>query len=293
MRTQEYKFQVYGLNSSLPLKYYLRKIGISSTIIKDLRKEYGLVKLNNKITTVNELVKNNDKILLTIKEAFVNNVIPSKNKLDIAYEDDYIIIVYKPHGLDTIPTRHNNENTLANYVTYYANEKNENFIFRCLNRLDKETEGYIIVAKDRLIYSLLTSNKSLHKVYTAVCKGKIQTMEISSHIETLKDEYGKNVMKRIVSSNGKSCLTKITNSKYNTEENISVLNIELQTGRTHQIRVHLSSLNHPIIGDKIYNDVEDNIKNIPLQLYCNEIFIWHPILNKTIHLFQNIKIEYK
>lgn len=261
------------------VKEYLKSINISSQVIKDLSKEFGLIKINGKSVRTIDTINSKEHIELTIKEDKTNTIVPIKYLLDIAYEDEYFLVVYKPYRVATIPTYANYTNSLANFVCEYMHSKQQDFIFRAINRLDKEAQGFVVIAKDKLIYSLL-KNGNIQKFYTCLCHGKLDTQKITKSISSIKLQNGRNEIKRAISESGKQCETFIESVEYDKTKDLSKARIYISTGRTHQIRLHLSSINHPIVGDSIYGIEKDT----PLQLYCNEIFIFHPILHKTVHI---------
>ena len=275
---KNYTFIPTNIKSKTKIKDYLKSIGISNQVIKDLSKEFGLIKINDVSKTTIDYIYNNDVLKLTVKENEKNDIILTPASIKITYEDEYFLVVYKPYGIATIPSYANYTNSLANFVCYYMHKKDVNFIFRAINRLDKDAQGYVVIAKDKLIYSLL--KKNIQKFYTCFCLGKLDKQVISSKILTVPMQNGRNELLRQINNCGKESNTNIIETMYDKSKNITKAKIYITTGRTHQIRLHLSSIGHPIIGDALYGKDE---KNIPLQLYCNEIYIFHPILHKTLH----------
>lgn len=166
--------------------------------------------------------------------------------LEILFENDDILAVNKPSGLCTIPSKLHFDDNLANEVKAYLND--QNFVFRPLNRLDRLTYGIVLIAK---LQAVCSKFKFLNKEYFAICNGTFDAPHfvIDSPIKTLK-ENGKNVMKRVISPDGKPSHTEVDILKSNGK--ISLVKLTLKTGRTHQIRVHLSSIGNHIIGDELY-----------------------------------------
>ena len=282
---KKYSFKVCNVEKPTTVKDYLKSIKISNQVIKDLSKQMGLIKVNGIDKRTIDEVLCGDFLDLTIIETENNQIIPVKHNLNIVYEDEYFLIVYKPYGISTIPSKGNYNTSLANYVCNYMLNKQPDFLFRAINRLDKDAQGFVVIALDKLIYSLLKDN--IQKFYTCFCIGKLEVKQINNAIATIKDSNGKNQIKREILTSGKPSLTNIISVEYNKEKDISKAKIFITTGRTHQIRLHLSSIGHAIIGDNLYGSKSEK----PLQLYCNEIFIFHPIKHKTLHFIIDVKNE--
>lgn len=245
-------------------KDFFKCEGFSSNLIKSLSREMGQIKRNSTPIRMNEEVKCGDSICINVKEFEKNEIIPIFSNLKIFYEDDNYLVIFKDNGTATIPSFCNNENSLANYVVDYMSKNNDNdFIFRAYNRLDKETSGFVLICKDLVSYDLLLKHKnSIIKQYEVLTKNEIKEKIINKPIYTKINNDGRNELKRIIDSNGKPSITNILCTKYNHKLNISYAKIVLETGRTHQIRLHLSSINCPIIGDKLYGDCETDISNL-------------------------------
>lgn len=274
-----YTFSIDKIYNNLPVKSFLKKIGVSSNVLKILSSSLGLITINNKISITTSILHTDNVLRLTIPELEENNIPCVKGYIDIAYEDEYILILYKPTGIATIPSFCNYKNSLASFVSFYMQGKRKNFVYRAINRLDKDAEGFVVIALDSLIYNLLNNN--IQKYYNAICVGNVHQQTICEPILTTKNTNNLNDITRKIDSKGKQSITHIVSSVYNKEKNLSLIKVYIETGRTHQIRLHLSSIGCPILSDSIYGN---KIKNIPLQLFCNEIYLFHPILNKTIHL---------
>lgn len=200
------------------------------------------------------------------------------DKLEIIYEDNYVLVANKPAGMDVEPTRKNFQNNLSACVHQYYKENQIKSNIHLVNRLDKLTSGLVIFAKNQYIHHLFQSIK-IHKYYFAEVEGKTKKRGcISLHLK--KDS---NTTKRIVSNDGKACLTKFKRVRY--QNNRSVVKIKLLTGRTHQIRVSFAHVNHPLIGDPLYNLHYQNGEK--MKLCCYKICFFHPLKKKWIIL--NIK----
>ncbi len=175
--------------------------------------------------------------------------------IKILYEDENILAVLKPHNLCTIPSRAHFEDNLKTFVDDYISDPN--FVYRSLYRLDKDTAGIVLIAKNKESYQNITINK---KEYFALCEGNIDKKQfvIDQPIITLT-ENGKNILKREISPFGKKAVTKVEIIK--NFKSYCLAKFSLETGRTHQIRVHMAHINHPLIGDSLYSANKQNLSH--------------------------------
>ncbi len=264
---------------------YLKSLGYSENYLKNLRKVYGYIKKNGNSCFMNEYVNVGDVISVYTnpnpKTCIISCIIP----LDIVYEDDYILVVNKPSGLATMPTKSHFSYNLSGGIMAYMQQKDSNFVLRIVNRLDKDTAGLVLVAKNSLIANYFNENDLISKTYYAVCEGIIdKKLIIDKNIDTLKNEYGYNIQKRVISRNGKMAITYV--EPIRVFENRTLLKITLKHGRTHQIRVHLASISHPLVGDELYGQKSQDITHTALS--CSEMTFTHPITNEVIDLKVNI-----
>ena len=277
MRYKEFKVE----NDYPKIYYFLKDSGFSESFIKKLRKEPFSILKNDEIATTRSALKKGDnlKICLDIspKSNFQSNDVP----LDIVYEDEYLLVVNKPSGLSASPSRSHYLENLAGSILGYMQQKDPSFVLRMTNRLDKGTAGIIIIAKDILTYNKI---KNVEKTYYAICKGLIEKpICIDKPIETINKD-GINQLKRIVSKNGKPAKTFVTPVKKLHDS--TLIKLQLENGRTHQIRVHLSHINHPLIGDEVYGEKSTLISHTAL--VCKKVNFNHPWTNKKL----SFEIEY-
>ena len=211
---------------------------------------------------------------------------PNNSPLDIIYEDEQLLVVNKPAGLTTTPSRSHYDNNISGAILNYMQKSDPDFVVRILNRLDKDTAGIIIVAKDCLTYNKI---KDIKKVYHAICTGVIdKSITLDFPIETISNN-GINQIKRIVSPLGKPAKTFIKPIKNFNDK--SLLEITLQHGRTHQIRVHLSHIGHPLLGDHIYGESSDQIDHSAL--ICKKVSFTHPKNNLNLEFEVDYPSDFK
>ena len=236
------------------------------------------VKLNKKVMkTPSTKVKYKDQVIINIIENNEQNIKPKKIKLNIVYEDNDILVINKPKGMVVHPGAGNYKNTLVNALLFKYKKKlsNVNGPLRpgIVHRIDKETSGLLVIAKNNLAHSNLGdqfSNHSIERKYLCLAWGVIRPL--NGKISTLISRDKKNRQLMTVSEiNGKKAITNYKTIKvFNIKDipKISLLECELETGRTHQIRVHLKYKGTSLLGDKQYGK-----KNIKFKKINNDFFV--------------------
>ncbi len=205
-------------------------------------------------------------------------------KLDIVYEDKYIIVINKPHNLLTIATEKEKYNTLYHETLIYEKKKNKSNKIFIVHRLDKETSGLVLFAKSQKVKEIMQNNWSnVKRYYLALLEGKPnESGTIKSYLKETK------TLLSYSSTNGKLAITNYKLLKSNNK--ISLVEIQILTGRKNQIRVHMKDINHPIVGDMKYGSKLNPIKVMCLTAYKLEFF--HPITKQNIIIKLPIPKEY-
>lgn len=258
-----------NMNTNVFLKKHCQ---VSARMITRLKREKDGIIRDNKILKTIDTVYSGDKIILNLPED-KNSIIPIKGNLRILYEDKYIIAVDKPSNMPVHPTKIHQLDTLANYLVYMQKEKGESYTFRAINRLDKDTSGVVVIAKDRYTASFLFGN--LDKTYVAVCEGVILgNGTIDKGIKLLEGH----TIQRTTADDGVRSVTHYKALRNNGTH--TYLEIKLETGHTHQIRCHFSSIGHPLAGDDMYGGSTELIKR--QALHCKEVVFTHPITKEII-----------
>ncbi len=227
------------------------EFGISSGLMTFLKLN-GRLKINDKICRSIDTLSVNDILTADVSEDETSpNIVSTKLDLDIVYEDDYIIIINKPRNLCVHPSIRNFDNTLANGIMHYFRENGKNYCFHAVNRIDKDTSGLCVIAKNRFAHGVLSEqikSKKFSRKYMAVIEGIPQNK--SGVIDKPIRRENESIIKRAVAPDGQSAITHYTVLK--TDGKNSLVDISLETGRTHQIRVHFSDMGHPLVGDWLY-----------------------------------------
>tara|TARA_B100000575_G_scaffold287123_1_gene284932 strand:- start:969 stop:1949 length:981 start_codon:yes stop_codon:yes gene_type:complete len=267
------KFSVDLINSGKRLDIFLAE-NINQFTRSFLKKliEDEQVKINNQtLSTPSTKVKFKDKIIVNIVKIDEINIVPKKIDLDIVYEDKYILVINKPRGMVVHPGAGNYKNTLVNALLfkYKKNLSNINGVSRpgIVHRIDKETSGLLVVAKNNLAHAILGDQFSKHTIkrkYLCLSWGVLRPLK--GKIITLITRNKKNRQLMTVSDiNGKKAITNYKTIKvYNIKDipKISLIECELETGRTHQIRVHLKYKGTSLLGDKQYGKKDIKFKKI-------------------------------
>ena len=310
------KFSVDLKNSGKRLDIFLRE-NIKSVTRSFLKKliENKNVKINNSIPlSPSTKVKNNDLIAITIVQKNETKIIPKKIRLEVIYEDKDILIINKPKGMVVHPGAGNFENTLVNALLYkYKNQLSDiNGALRpgIIHRIDKETSGLLVIAKNNLAHSNLGeqfSNHTIKRKYLCLAWGVVRPL--NGKIITLITRDKKNRQLMTVSDiNGKKAITNYKTLKvFNLKDipKISLIECELETGRTHQIRVHLKYKGTSLLGDKQYgkknikfkkinNEFLKNLDQLTGQaLHARTLGFKHPTSKKWVYFKSDLPNEFK
>ncbi len=281
------------INDDMRLDNYLSlKTDISRNKIQSLIKD-GNVLVNGKKEKSSYKVRLDDEIEFEYFET-ENHLEPEKMDLDIVYEDDDILVINKPNGLVVHPAPGNYNHTLANALSYYSNELSDiNGEFRpgIVHRIDAFTTGLLVVAKNNKAHEFLASelaSKNIKRTYEALVWGIIK--EDTGTIDAPIGRDPKDRKKMAVVANGKNA---ITNFKVlDRFKRTTLLEIELETGRTHQIRVHMNYINHPVVNDPVYGNYP-KIDESGQVLHAKKLELIHPTTKEKMVFTSELPEEFK
>jgi len=241
--------------------------------------------INNRQAKAGNIVKSNDEVSISFnKETGLEDVFPENIPLNIVYEDQDIIVINKPQGMVVHPAPGNYNGTLVNALLYYLKENLSTVSDirpGIVHRIDKDTSGLLVVAKNNFSHAKLAEQFSTHearRTYIALLEGNLKLDK--GRIETFLNRDPKDRKKYTVSESGKVAITNYeVMNRYN---GYSLCEFKLETGRTHQIRVHAKHLGHPIVGDKTYGFAKQKFKLEGQLLHAKELELVHPRTNKKL-----------
>ena len=246
-------------------EFLKEELELSSRLIRRAAIEKRIF-VNKEAVRMRKVLHTGDIVEVKLERVESQNIIPEKMELNIVYEDEDILVLNKPPYTVVHPTRGYPTGTLANGVLYYFNETNQNCIVRLVSRLDMDTSGLIIIAKNQYAHMALSKEMQLNhleKRYLAVVHGHLQKEEGTIDLPIFKPEDEESIFKRIIDERGQRSITHYKVVKK--FKDATLVECLLETGRTHQIRVHLSHIGHPIYGDTLYGYGEEEKELIPRQ----------------------------
>ncbi|MBU9723627.1 MULTISPECIES: RluA family pseudouridine synthase [Bacillaceae] len=280
---------VSNSEEGLVLREFLRaRKQLSRKTLADIKYGGGNIEVNDAPVTVRHLLKKGDIVKITFPAENVSGVIqPFYLHLDIVHEDNHLLIVNKPPHLPTVPSIHN-EHSLAGAVLFYYQQCGIPSTFHAINRLDKDTSGLLMIAKHRYAHDQFVrmQNKGeIKRTYRALVHGQL-TVE-SGTIDSPIGRKDGSIIERVVRPDGQRAVThfQIINVYHNT----SLVELTLETGRTHQIRVHMSHLGHPLIADTLYGGIREGLSR--QGLHASRLDIYHPIVERYFTFETNLPTD--
>lgn len=265
------------------IEQFLKAQEFPHQAIVQLKKTHEGILRNQVWTYTSEKLTSGDILTLHLVENVPeSSIAPIYVPLQIIYEDEDLLVIDKPADMPIHPSMNHHEGTLANGLMHYFKEQGKDFTFRAINRLDRDTSGLTLVAKHLLsggILSRQVSTKEIKRTYRAICQGKTpETGTIDAPIARVADS----TIERCVDfEKGEHAVTHYNRLAYDEEKDLSLVELCLETGRTHQIRVHLKHLGYPIIGDFLYNPDYTFCKR--QALHSASLCFTHPISKKEMH----------
>lgn len=256
------------------------KLNLSRRMITGLKKANGIF-LNGSRALTNEKVTMGDVVSVNITKEESQDIEPQCMDIDIIFEDRDLLIVNKEPGVVVHPTKGHPQGTLSNGVMYHWRSRGESNIVRLVNRLDRDTSGLVMIAKNQFSHQAMAKQldaNQVNKIYMAAVHGSFE--EDEGTIDLPIDRPSWESIKREVSESGQRAVT-----HYNVIERYdegALLRIRLETGKTHQIRVHMSHLGHPIYGDTLYGDADDSMLIGRQALHAFKLEFIHPRTNERI-----------
>lgn len=266
------------------MEYLRGKLHFSSRLVKLLKKQTDGIMLNSSHARTIDIISCGDVLEINIPDDEVPAQ-ASEVTAPIVYADDDVIVFNKPAFMPVHPTRNHQGDTLANVYAAYLAQKGLSAAFRPINRLDRDTTGLVVCGINQYSASRLTGN--IEKVYYAVACGRI---EGEGTIDAPIARCDERLITRMVSDDGDRAVTHWTATQNNGDTE-TLLRITLETGRTHQIRVHFSHIGYPLVGDTMYGTADDRISR--QALHCAQVEFVHPVSGEKIALKTDIPDDMK
>ena len=263
-------------SAGLRVEQFLRRKRYSGQNLSEIKRMPKSILVNGVHYYMRQELSTGDHLQVRICETQNSEKIPpTKLPLDIVYEDEDLLVLNKPAGMPIHPSLNNYTNSIANALAYYFQSQGKPFIFRCCNRLDRDTSGLTIVSKHLVSGSILsdmTKHREVHREYLAIARGSITPSEGTIQAPLGRKE-GTIIERTVDWEHGEDA---VTHYKVVKEANgHSLVSLRLETGRTHQIRIHMKYLGYPLIGDYLYNpDMEYMTRQA---LHSHHMEFTHPI----------------
>lgn len=274
-------YSISEADHGLRIEQFLRRRGYSRQNLTELKKMPDSIQVNGLNCILKKTLSPGDELTVRIQETESSEKIPAVHiPLRIIYEDEDILVVDKPAGLPMHPSMKNYHYSLANGLVWYYQQQKESFVFRCANRLDRDTSGLTVVAKHMLSANILSGMGYRHEIereYLAIVRGNV--LPPSGTIDApLSRMEGSIIERKVDFEHGERALThyRVVEEK----NGHSLVSLRLETGRTHQIRIHLKYLGFPLVGDYLYNPDMEYISRQALHS-CRLRFV-HPITKERM-----------
>jgi 23S rRNA pseudouridine1911/1915/1917 synthase len=262
-------------SEAITVKAFLEGKGVSRRLMTKLKRQINGITCNGEHIRTVDMVKNGDEIVLAMQDVSFLEPNPSLN-VPIVYESDSVVVFDKPIGMPVHPSIKHQGDTLGNYFAYLYPD----LTFRPVNRLDRDTSGLCAVVKNAYAASMM----KLQKIYYAVACGIIKE---DGMIDAPIDRVSDSIILRCVSPNGKRAVTHYKVIK--SSDKYTLIEVRLETGRTHQIRVHFSYIGHPLVGDELYGRLSDEITG--QALHCGKLRFFDVSADKDVEVVGTMRKE--
>ena len=279
-------------DSGISILSFLRKNGFSKHILTTMKRAEHAILLNGQPAFGRTLLKEQDvlRILVPEENGTEESIIPVNIPLDILFEDEDILVLNKPADMPVHPSAGNYENTLANGVAWYYSQKGVPFVYRCINRLDRDTTGVLVLAKNPLSGALLSAQmkqRQIRRTYLALTDGiPPEKGTISAPIARMDDSV---ITREVNWEHGETAVTHY--ERLAVSNGYSLVELHLETGRTHQIRVHMKYIGCPLPGDFLYHPVFDRIGRQALHSFQLEFH--HPITKEPMRFLAPVPEDFQ
>jgi 23S rRNA pseudouridine1911/1915/1917 synthase len=283
------EFTAEAADNGKMLREFLKEKEISKSALTDIKFKGGFISVNGQEVNVRYIVKSGDRV----SAAFPAEVPSAGMKgeevpLSVVYEDEYILVINKPAGMNTIPSREHPNGSLANGLIGYYERRGICATTHIVTRLDRDTSGLVLIAKHSHVHHLFSKQQragGVKRTYEAFAEGIIEMGQ--GKVEEPIARKNDSIIEREVNPAGQYACTLY--EVLQRHEGFTHIKLKLLTGRTHQIRVHMAHIGHPLLGDTLYGGNRDEISR--QALHCREIKFFHPYLQKEMQFSANLPVD--
>ena len=279
-------------DSGISILSFLRNNGFSKHILTTMKRADHAILLNGQPTFAKTALREQDVLCILVPEetGSEESILPVKMSLDILYEDEDILVLNKPADMPVHPSAGNYENTLANGVAWYYRQQGETFVYRCINRLDRDTTGVLVLAKNPLSGALLSTQmkqRRIHRTYLALTDGiPPEKGTVRAPIARVNDSV---ITREVNFERGEPAVTHY--ERLAVSNGYALVELHLETGRTHQIRVHMNYIGCPLPGDFLYHPVFDRIGRQALHSF--QLEFEHPITKEPLRFLAPVPEDFR
>ena len=277
---KRYQLQFSVESEGQLLREAIASWGISKRALTAIKFDGGAILVNGEEKNVRHTLQKGDVVTLVFPIEEVSEGLVAEHKpLNIVYEDNEVLVLDKPAYMSTIPSREHPTGSVANYVCGYFEQQQLASTVHIVTRLDRDTSGLMIIAKNRHIHHLMSEQQKQHRVhreYEALVEGIVEK-DIQSIIAPIGRKET-SIIEREVREDGQFAHTDVT--VLSRGKNISRVRLKLHTGRTHQIRVHMASIGHPLVGDELYGGSRELLDR--QALHCCYVHFTHPLTGEVL-----------
>ncbi len=262
---------------------------VPKTLAHEWRMEKSVL-LNQEPAIWTTVLQINDRLSIQLFKKEEVHPEATYGELTVCYEDDHVLVVNKPVGMNVHPAHETDTHTLANIIAYYFTCEGVHAKVRHIHRLDQETSGVILFAKHRLAGAMLDkqlAERKIERTYIALVHGKVKQKKGTIKAAIGRDRH--NAAKQMAIQTGQNAITHYKVLKYDPRKDKTLVQLQLETGRTHQIRVHLAHIGHPIVGDTLYEG--DSAPR--LSLHANQLSFIHPFTGESISCTAEVQTGFK
>lgn len=273
------------------LREAIAAYGISKRALTAIKFDGGEISVNGVERNVRHLLQVGDEIVIKFPEEEASDgLIAEQGNLNILYEDDFLLIINKPPYMSTIPSREHPTGSVANVVLHHLQQQAVASTVHVVTRLDRDTSGLMCIAKHRHIHHLMSEQQKLGVVareYEAIVHGEVVSQSIVAPI----GRKATSIIEREVRDDGQFAHTDVTSLQHITYngEPYSHVRLKLHTGRTHQIRVHMSAIGHPLVGDELYGGQRALLER--QALHCAFVQLTHPITQELLQFTSKLPTD--